>query len=58
MIRAKQVLFWTCNLKSHGFRGNKATIFLLDFGILFIICAVLKTSFSWNRSSTSSVMAI
>ena len=32
--------------------------FLLDLGILFIICAVCKTLFYWNRSSTSKVMAI
>ena len=42
MIKAKQVFFWTSNLKGHGFRGGKATIFfLLDQRILFIICAVL-----------------
>ena len=26
MIEAKQVFFWTSNLKGHSFHGNKATI--------------------------------
>ena len=54
MIKAKQVFFWTSNLKGHGFHGQ----FLLDLGILSIIYAVCKTLFSWNRSSTSKVMTI
>ena len=29
MIKAKQVFFWTSNLKGHGFHGGKATIFYL-----------------------------
>ena len=58
MIKAKQVFFWTSKLKGHGFHGVKATIFLLDLGMLFILCAVCKTLFAWNRSSTSKVMAI
>ena len=29
MIKAKQVFFWTSNLKGHGFHGDKATIFYL-----------------------------
>ena len=58
MIKAKQVFFWTSNLKGHGFHGDKATIFCLTQDLLFIICAVWKTLFSGNRSSTSKVMAI
>ena len=48
MIKAKQVFFWTSNLKGHGFQADKATIFYFT----------LKTLFSWNRSSTLNVMAI
>ena len=58
MIKAKHVFFWTSNLKGHGFHGDKATIFLVDLEIFFIICAVCKALFSWNLSSTSKVMAI
>ena len=29
MIKAKQVFFWTSNLKDHGFHGDKATILYL-----------------------------
>ena len=29
MIKAKQVFFLTCNLKGHGFHGDKVTIFYL-----------------------------
>ena len=29
MIKAKQVFFWTSNLKGHGFHGDKATILYL-----------------------------
>ena len=29
MIKAKQVFFWTSDLKGHGFHGDKATIFYL-----------------------------
>ena len=29
MIKAKQIFFWTCKLKGHGFHGDKATIFYL-----------------------------
>ena len=29
MIKAKQVFFWTSNLKGHGFHGDKGTIFYL-----------------------------
>ena len=29
MIKAKQVFFWTSNLKDHGFHGHKATTFYL-----------------------------
>ena len=58
MIKAKQLLFWTSNLKGHDFHGDKAIIFLLNLGILLSICAVCKTLFSWNWSSTSKVMAI
>ena len=29
MIKAKQVFFWTSNLKGHGFYGDKATILYL-----------------------------
>ena len=40
MIKAKQVIFWTSNLKGHGFHGDKATIFYLtvkyySFSVLF-----------------------
>ena len=31
---------------------------MFDFKILFIVCAVWKTLFSWNQSSTSKVMVI
>ena len=58
MIKVKQVFFWTFNLKSNGFHGDKATNFLLELGILFIICAVCKALFSWNRFSTPKGMAI
>ena len=58
MIKVKQVFFWTSNLKGHDFYGDKATIFLFDFIILFIVCAVWKTLFSWNRFSKSNVIAI
>ena len=54
MIKAKQVFFWTSNLKGQWQRYN----LLPDIGILFIICAACKTLFSWNQSSTSKVMAI
>ena len=30
MIKAKQVFFWTSNLKDHGSHGDKATIFYLN----------------------------
>ena len=52
MFEAKQVFFWTSNLKGRGFHDDKATIFSIDIRILFIICAVCKILFSWNRSST------
>ena len=29
MIKAKQVFFWTSNLKGHAFHGDKATILYL-----------------------------
>ena len=29
MIKAKQVFFWTSNLKGHGFHGDKTTIWHL-----------------------------
>ena len=29
MMKAKQVFIWTCNLKGHGFHGDKATILYL-----------------------------
>ena len=29
MIKAKQVFFWTSNLKGHGFHGDKAAILYL-----------------------------
>ena len=29
MIKAKQIFFWTSNLKGHGFHGDKPTIFYL-----------------------------
>ena len=29
MIKAKQVIFWTSNLKDHSFHGDKATILYL-----------------------------
>ena len=29
MIKAKQVIFWTSNLKGHSVHGDKATIFYL-----------------------------
>ena len=29
MIKAKQIFFWTSNLKGHGFHGDKATILYL-----------------------------
>ena len=29
MIKARQVFFWTSNLKGHGFQGDKATILYL-----------------------------
>ena len=58
MIKAKQVFYWTSNLKGHSFHGDKATIFLFDFIILFIVCAVWKTLFSWNRYCKSKVIAI
>ena len=29
MIKAKQVFFWTSNLKGHCFHGDKVTIFYL-----------------------------
>ena len=29
MIKAKQVFFWTSNLKGHGFHGDEATILYL-----------------------------
>ena len=29
MIKAKQVFFWTSDLKGHGFHGDKATILYL-----------------------------
>ena len=29
MIKARQVLFWTFNLKGHGFHGDKAAILYL-----------------------------
>ena len=29
MIKAKQVFFWTSNLKGHGFHGDKTTILYL-----------------------------
>ena len=29
MIKAKQVFFWTSNLKYQGFHGDKAIIFFL-----------------------------
>ena len=29
MIKAKQVFFWTSNLKGHSFHGDKATILCL-----------------------------
>ena len=31
MIKAKQVFFWTSNLKGHGFHGDKATILHLPW---------------------------
>ena len=58
MIKAEQVFFWTFNLKGKGFHGDKATILYLTSEFLFIIFTVCKTLFSWNRSSTSKVMAI
>ena len=45
--------------KPSGFRVKKSRFhFLLDLRTLLIICAVCKTLFSWNQSSTSKVMAI
>ena len=29
MIRAKKIFFWVSDLRGHGFRGDKATIFYL-----------------------------
>ena len=29
MVKAKEVFFWTSNLKGHGFHGDKATILYL-----------------------------
>ena len=56
MIKAKQVFFWTSNLKCHGFHGDEAIILYLTSK--YIHCAVWKILFSWNRSSTSKVMVI
>ena len=39
MIEAKQVFFWTSNLKGHGSHGDKATIFYLRRNIIhYLLC--------------------
>ena len=43
MIKAKQVFFWTSNLKGHGFPWWQSYHFVFDLKILLIVCAVWKT---------------
>ena len=38
MIKAKQVFFWTSNLKGQGFHGDKATIFTWLWNIIHYLC--------------------
>ena len=38
MIKAKQVFFWTFNLKVHSFYGDKATIFTWPRNIIHYLC--------------------
>ena len=40
MIKAKQVFFWTCNLKGHGFDGDKATILYFTLNIIHCLCCL------------------
>ena len=54
MIKAKQVFFWTSNLKGHGFHGDKATILYLTLNIIHCLCCLKNfislKSVKWIKS--------
>ena len=48
MIKAKQVFFWTSNLKGHGFHGDKAAILYLT--LRYYSLSVLSENFNFLKS--------
>ena len=47
MIEAKQVFFWTSDLKGQGFHGDKATIFYLTSEYYSYLCC-LRNFIFWE----------